>query len=102
MLYNDISNSINNDTLNYNVVFAFDKTINFSYENYLSLISLCKDYNIYILLFDNKYDFSNYNNVNVIMFDLYDEYLMVDRVHLNNEGNRKLVKVIDNYMKKKD
>ncbi len=102
MLYNDISNSINNDTLNYNVVFAFDKTINLSYENYVFLINLCKDYNIYILLFDNKYDFSDYNNVNVIMFDLYDEYLMVDRVHLNSEGNKKLVEVIDNCIKKKD
>ena len=93
---------INNDTLNYNVVFAFDKTINLSYENYVFLINLCKNYNIYIVLFDNKYDFSDYNNVNVIMFDLYDEYLMVDRVHLNSDGNKKLVEVMDNYMKKKD
>lgn len=102
VLYNDIKKSIDNEMINYNVVFAFDKSANLSYNEYLSLINLCKDKKIYIVMFDDKYDFSDYENVNVILFDNYNEYLMVDRVHLNDDGNKKLMDVIDSYIKKKD
>ena len=98
ILYNNIKNKVENKTLENNVVFIFDKETRISKEEYQILIDLCKDYNVYICnMTRNEYSYIN-NNVKVI--DFYSEiqknenYTLNDKVHLSDNGNKKLVEVL--------
>lgn len=105
VLKGEIETSIKDGKLNKNIVFAFDKTLEISSNEYQEVIDLCKDYKIYILDIENKYNFI-YENVNIINFYdeliIHPEYLMVDKIHLTNDGNILLAKyIIDNINFKK-
>ena len=97
LLKDEIENKINNKTLSHNIVLVFDKNLYLNEKEYKELIELCKDYNIYILK-TNKDINLEYQNVNII--DFYSEinknnnYLMIDKVHLTNEGNNAMVSIL--------
>jgi len=99
LLKEEIKTSIKENKLNKNIVLAFDKTLEISSSEYLELINLCKDYKIYIVDINNKYNFT-YENVNIINF--YNEvisnseYLMVDNIHLTKNGNIALAEYVKN------
>lgn len=94
-LENELLNNIKNDTLTNKIVFAFDSTLNLTKEEYLSLIKMCQNSEVYILIIDeyNKNLLSSVDNSNVKVINFYNEiitnenYLMVDKVHLTEEGN---------------
>lgn len=90
LLKQELDSAIKENKLNKNIVLAFDKTLEISDDEYIELINLCKDHKIYILDINNKYNFA-YENVNIINFyeeiQKHNEYLMVDNIHLTNEGN---------------
>lgn len=90
LLKQELETAIKENKLNKNIVLAFDKTLEISDVEYIKLINLCKDHKIYILDITNKYNFA-YENVNIINFyeeiQKHNEYLMVDNIHLTNEGN---------------
>lgn len=97
-LKNKIQKSIEDETITYNIVFAFDNKLNIKESEYKKLISLCKDNKIYIINSqNNKIDI---DNENVTIIDIYDsilsneKYMMVDGEHLNSKGNEKLSKII--------
>ena len=104
VLKEDIKKEIDNNTLNYNILLVFDKTFEISIEEYIELITLGSNYNIYIVSLDE--DFSKriikYNYDNVKLIDFYkeinesDKYIMIDNIHLTNEGNKALAEVIKN------
>ena len=98
----EIEKNIADNSLNYKVVFAFDKTLNLNQKEYESLIDLCKDHEIYILNLNNKLNLENYN-VKVIDFyndlEKNNEYLMVDKIHLTPLGNEALANKIIEYLK---
>lgn len=103
LLISDIEKAIVNGTLNYKVVFLFDDTNVLSLEQYHKLVELCKEHKIYILIStSNVYSvFSSVtdNNFddNVVLVNFYEEllsapkYLLVDKIHLSNEGSNALV-----------
>lgn len=95
-LKEEITNSINNKTLNYKVIFAFDNQTSFTKEEYEELIELCNketEHEIYIVSTSEELTktLSSINNINIIDFyqeiKIHDDYLMIDKVHLTNEGN---------------
>lgn len=85
-----LEEEISNDTLNYNVVFAFDSLANLKEEDYKNLIDMCKDKKVYVLKINNQaLDLGS----EVTIIDFYNElqnhkeYLMPDNIHLTVEGN---------------
>ena len=73
-----------------------------SKENYEEIISLCKDNEIYIISASGKLNEFTNNNVKII--DFYSElksnpnYLMIDGIHLSNEGNVALAEMLKTYL----
>lgn len=97
LLKTKLEEEISNDTLNYNVVFAFDNIAKLSKKDYKELIEICKDKKVFILKTNNQnLDLDS----EVIIIDFYDElqnhkeYLMLDNVHLTEEGNNVLSKLL--------
>lgn len=100
-LKEELIKSINDNTLNYKVVFAFDKNINMNKGEFTSLIELLKDYKVYVIYVDKPYNYLlnlSYENLNIVNF--YDliksnsNYLMADLTHLTKDGNNALSEII--------
>ena len=100
-LENVIKEKIADDTLSYNVVLMFDETSGLSTNDYKKIIALCKNYRIFIV--SNNSNLEKLKSDNVSIIKIYNDvkngdYLMADGVHLNNEGNQKLVSLIKQYL----
>lgn len=96
-LVQSINNSIQKNTLEYNVVFIFDSNFNLTNEEYNNLINLCTGHKIYFIS-TNK-DITNMfvkDIDNLVTVDFYTfihdnpEYLMPDKIHLTKSGNEQL------------
>lgn len=104
-LKSEIEKSINDNSLTYRVVLAFDNSTNLTNEEYQELIDLCANHEVYIVNINKNL---NVNNANLIDFyqELEDnlDYLMADKIHLTKEGNKalksKIVEVLQNNDKK--
>ena len=103
-LKEEITNAINNNTLNYKVIFTFDNQTNFSKKEYEELIKLCnqdKTREIYIVSLSEEVTkkLESFENIHIIDFykeiKLHEEYLMIDKVHLTIEGNNALAKMLN-------
>jgi len=97
-----LEEEINNNSLNFNVVFAFDNVANLKEEDYKVLIEMCKDKKVYILKTDKQLlDLSS----DIIIIDFsnelqnHKEYLMQDNIHLTVEGNKVLSKLLKETIK---
>lgn len=88
-LKKDIEDSITNNTLNYNIVLLFDSSFKITNNEYKELIEMCKDYKVYIIWKDKEI----LDNVVLIETDI-DKYLMADKIHLTDEGNKKLSEIL--------
>ena len=102
--FNDLITSIridiDNDSINHKLVFVFDNSSKLGIKEYKELIKLCNNYNIYIVSLNSKINSSNFTNDNVKVIDFYKEinnndYLMSDKVHLNNNGNKALSNILN-------
>lgn len=94
-LKKEIKKEIKDNTLNHNVVFLFDNSVNISKKEYNNLIKLCDDHNIYIISTDKKLSNIKFDYENVRYINVYSEikdlnYLTPDNIHLNKEGNEYL------------
>lgn len=93
-LKENITNSIKDKSLTNNIILILDKTINLKEQELKNIISLCENNNIYIITTNNI----NIVKPNVKIIDLSKEinsYLMVDGIHLSNEGNTKISEIIE-------
>jgi len=104
LLKKDIERGVLENTLTNKIVFAFDTQANISNDEYKELIDLLGDREVYILSMQENQININLSNVKVVDFynELEDssEYLMVDRIHLTNEGNAALIKTFEDILKK--
>lgn len=104
MLKKEIEKAINNKSLTHRIVFAFDNSINISLLEYQDLINLCNGHEIYILsLNDNVVTFED---VTIIDFNQEiennSEYLMADKIHLTDKGNKALSEILKNILNNKN
>lgn len=105
-LRNEIQKSIEDNSLTYRIVFAFDNVINLSSEEYANLIDLCNGHEVYILstseqFINNLYNL-NYENVTIINFyqeiESNSDYLMIDGIHLTQKGNQALSEILNDVL----
>ena len=102
-LYQEIKEKKQNNTLEYKIVFIFDKNFKITEEEYQKLIKLCKDHEIYLINLTEK-DYSKLKDVKVM--NLYQELnkdentFMADKTHLTEKGNNILVSKIEEELKK--
>lgn len=96
-LIGDITKQVEDGTLSHNVLFAFDNSMALTQKEYEELVKLCEGHNIYIVVSNNL----NLNlGENVKIIDFYKEikshtnYLMVDGIHLTEEGNIALGQIL--------
>ncbi len=103
-LYEEIKKDVESGTLNHRVVLAFDKQAGLTSTNYVSLLGLLKDYEVYVLSLDIPLSFAN-DNVTVIDFNSEiasnEDYLMADRIHLSKQANDLLSLLLDQIINKK-
>ncbi len=92
----DLNTKKDNKELSYNIVFVFDKKVDI---NYQELSSLLKDYKLYFVILDNNDKSNNYNYIDFSNY--YNDYVMVDKIHLKDEGNKKLSELIIDELKNK-
>jgi len=75
-----------------------DSSIKFKAEDYRKLVELCSDYEVYILDMIGTLRNMKFDKVKVIDFykeiELNNDYLMVDKIHLTNSGNKAMTKTI--------
>lgn len=105
-LKKEIKKEIKDNTLNHNVVFLFDNTINISKKEYDSLIKLCNGHNIYIISTDKKLSKIKFDDDNVKYINIYSEiknlnYLAPDNIHLNRDGNTYLGNLLNSVINNK-
>lgn len=99
-LYKDIENKIQNNALEYKIVFVYDKDAKITNEQYLKLKELCSNHKIYIVNVTDTDLTSLGSDVEIINF--YNEikknsdYLMADKIHLSKKGNKELANLIFN------
>ena len=105
-LKKEIKKEIKDNTLNHNVVFLFDNSVNISKKEYNNLIKLCDGHNIYIISTDKKLSNIKFDYENVRYINVYSEikdlnYLTPDNIHLNKEGNEYLGNLLNSVINNK-
>lgn len=101
-LISQIKNKIKDKSLSHNVVLVFNSQMKLSKSQYKELIKLCSDYNLYVTLLDSGVSLDGIKSI-----DFYKEikknknYIKFDGVHLTNDGNEALVKIIKSSLEKK-
>lgn len=98
-LIEEIKNEIEDKSLNHRIVFAFDNSLELSNEQYNEIIDLCKEHEIYIIKMNDKKIEVDNDLVTIINFykeiKTNNNYLMADKVHLTQEGNKALSEIIN-------
>lgn len=96
-LKEDIKAAKENNTLTNRIVFVLDKTSIESKEEYEELISFCEGHDVYIVKLE-PIEIEKKENVTIIDFSgelqNNESYLLADKIHLSNEGNEALAKLI--------
>ncbi len=86
-LTTEISDSIKDKSIGNTIIFAFDTTVDIDYDK---VLQLCKDKKVYIVSM-KKLKLDNENAV-IINFkdeiDKNEDYLMPDKIHLTDKGNK--------------
>lgn len=79
------------------IVFLFDRTFMLTQNEYKELITLCENQKMYIVSIGNNIN-NDSKNVEIIDFNKeienHQAYMMVDGVHLTEEGNRRLSDIL--------
>ncbi|MBR2828016.1 MAG: acyltransferase family protein [Bacilli bacterium] len=92
----DIEDKKKENQLKNHIIFLFDKTFTIRQKDYEKIIKLLENKKIYIIqLINNNLSF-NQDNVITIPFykDMKEDYLLPDKIHLTNKGNKELEKII--------
>ena len=102
MVKDDLNKAIEENTLSYNVVFAFDSGISLNTNNYQELIKLCENHKVYIVSINADLNNLLNNSDDVTILDFYsevknnDDYLLSDKKHLTDKGNQALNEFLKN------
>ena len=102
-LKQEINNSIANESITQKIVFVLDSTSKISNNEYNKLVDIIQDKEIYLVSLNKNI---NIIYENVIVIDFYKEikennnYLMPDKIHLTDKGNKELTDIIKNILTK--
>lgn len=105
LLKSELLKSVKNNSLTNKVVFMFDSSFSLSDNEYQEILSICKDKKVYIISLDKDIENLYNNDSNVTFINLYeelkinDDYLLPDKIHLTDSGNKALITVLNKYLK---
>ena len=101
---NKLKDTLKNKNMSHNIVLLFDNSISLTKEDYLDIIKLCQNHNVYIVTMSDTFDINN-ENIKIIDFyqeiNKHDDYLMVDKIHLSETGNKALLNILKNNINNK-
>ena len=83
----------NDQNLSKKLVFVFDNQSNITAKDYEKIANTYSDHNIYIISL--KPLNINADNVKIIELKLDDKDYLGDEIHLNHQGNKKLLEQLD-------
>lgn len=90
--------------MTYKIVIAFDSLVDFSSKQIEEILNICNNNKIYMINISSKE--INLNNENIQIINFYKEikenknYLMVDKIHLTEEGNKRLSDILNDIINK--
>ncbi len=96
-LYAELKQKKEAEALEHKLVLLFDSSMQISRNQYLQIIDLLPDHELYVVLLDDDYQF---NRDNVTIIDMYSlikddpSYLNADGIHLTEAGNLKLKEML--------
>ena len=95
-LLKTINDKKNNNELFYNIVLVFDNSLKLTNNEYQELIDILNDYNIFIIDINNKVKIAKQNVKVINFYNEIDEnnYMTIDKIHLNKDGNIALETII--------
>ena len=101
-LYKELEEKEKTNSLDHKLVFVFDNSFKINNKQYESIIELCKNHDIYIVLTNNI----KLNNPKAKIIDFIDEYnnkkyLSFDKKHLSDDGNILLSNIIKRILNEK-
>ncbi len=98
-LKQSIEQMIEEESLNYNVVLAIDSSLTLTEEEYESLIKLCNNHKVYLISTEDlsALETEDVKTINLSKH-LQQEVFLSDKIHLNKEGNEKLVHIIEDLL----
>ena len=93
ILVKELNSKKQNNSLTNKIYFALDSSI-LKTEDYVKLLELCSDNQVYLIKLDKNLKIDASGNLNIIDFsaDLLNnsDYLMPDKIHLTEKGNKAL------------
>ena len=96
-LMSELQNRINDGSLSYNVFWVIDSSSPFSKVEYINVIKLLSEHNVYVLNLKNAFD-EDYEGITVLDFNSIlaenKNYIMADGKHLTESGNMALSEYI--------
>ena len=106
LLKEELAKDNEEKTLNHRIVLAFDNKLMLNKSDYEELINIYKDNEINIVLLNNQeLDFES-DRVNIINFydelKVHEDYLMVDKIHLTETGNKAFKELLVKLVNKED
>ena len=96
-IYAELKQMKEAEALEHKLVLLFDSSMQISRNQYLQIIDLLPDHELYVVLLDDDYQF---NRDNVTIIDMYSlikddpSYLNADGIHLTEAGNLKLKELL--------
>ncbi|MCR5096912.1 MAG: acyltransferase [Erysipelotrichaceae bacterium] len=96
-LYNELKQKKETEALEHRIVLIFDSSMTISRNQYLQIIDMLSDHELYVVLLNDDYQFSRDNVTIIGMYSLIKEdpsYLNTDGIHLSETGNTKLKELI--------
>ena len=100
-LIKDLETKKKENRLKKNVILLLDKSLKISQKDYEKIVKILENRKIYIIEISNNNLSFNQENVILIPFykEMKEDYLLPDKIHLTNQGNKELQKTIINIIK---
>lgn len=101
LLKEELSDAISMNNLNYKVVLVFDNSFDLTSNQYNEIVKMLSNYKLYVVLLNNV----DIDKSKIKTIDFYKEfeenpnYLMKDKIHLTDDGNKRLNELITESLK---
>jgi hypothetical protein len=101
LLKEELSDAISMNNLNYKVVLVFDNSLDLTSNQYNEIVKMLSNYKLYVVLLNNV----DIDKSKIKTIDFYKEfeentnYLMKDKIHLTEDGNKRLNELITESLK---
>jgi len=103
-LVSDIGKDLKKDSFG-RLILVFDRTMELNKEQIEKIANKYKNLEVYLVAIEDEIKISSNENSKIIKIDFYKEiekhpeYLMADRIHLSEEGNKALAKFLEKHLK---